>query len=325
MSLPLPVLQAQPQYSMIIGRPIDNTALSAYMRCPSEFEKGMRQHRRSSGKKMALHYGTVWHTIQETHYKSPECGEKELIEKVEFAAIEKWGVDDFPDDIRTLPRILLDYKKYLRLFGLPWREERKTVGWPESPAVELNGELAIPGARHPYAYKIDRVVQAQKQYLIEDHKTTTRFESNFFTNFVLDNQMMGYAVAGQQLTGRPIAGVRINVYVIHKNESNFESRTIQYSPVRLEEWVRNYDNWLVTIEARIELFDRLVEDGIELQLARDTAFPMNLWACNGRKYGSCPYSGVCSMPQQLRIRTIEQDFEMVPWNPLEAEDAEAAV
>lgn len=322
MSTPLPIL---PQYSTIIARPIDNTALSAFMRCPSEFEKGMRQHRRSSAIKPALHYGTVWHTIQETHYKSPECGEKELQEKVEFAGIDKWGAVEFSDDIRTLPRILLDYKKYLRTFGLPWREERKTVGWPSAPAVELSGEVSIPGARHPYAYKIDRVATTQKQYLVEDHKTTTRFDKDFFKNFELDNQMMGYAVSAQLLTGVPIAGVRINAYVIHKNESLFESRTIPYSQVRLDEWVRNYDNWLGTIEERIYIFDRHTANGVEPQLARDTAFPLNLWACNGRKYGSCPYTGVCSMPQNLRQRTIEQDFEVTPWNPLEAEDAEAVV
>lgn len=294
------------------------------MRCPSEFEKGMRQHRRSSGLKLSLHYGATWHTTMETHYKSPECGEKELIEKCEFEAIEKWGAATFADDIRTLPRLLMDYKKYLRINGLPWREERKTVGWPASPAVELNGEVAVPGARHPYAYKIDRMVTTQKQYLIEDHKSTTRFEKNFFSQFELDNQMMGYAVSGQLITGVPVAGVRINAYVIHKNETNFESRTIPYSQVRLADWVRNYDQWLGTIEARILYYRRLITDGWEMQAAADAAFPMNLWSCHGRKYGSCPYIGVCSMPPELRKRVLETDFEQVPWNPLEAEDAEVA-
>lgn len=299
--------------------------MSAFMRCPSEFEKSMRQHRRYGGTKAALHFGSVWHTAMENHYNSPECGEKELIERVEYAAIERWGAVSLPDDIRTLPRLLMDYKKYLRVNGLPWREERQTVGWPGTPAVELNGEVAVPGARHPYAYKIDRMVTAQKQFLVEDHKSTTRFEKTFFSQFELDNQMMGYAVSAQLITGLPVAGVRINAYIIHKNETLFESRTIRYSEVRLRDWVKNYDNWLNTIEARIEHYNRLIEDGWEEQAAADAAFPMNLWACHGRKYGACPYIGVCSMPPELRRRTLEADFEQVPWNPLEAEDAEEAV
>lgn len=323
MSTPLPVLH-EPRYSSIIARPMDNTALTAFMRCPSEYEKAYRQHRRSGGSKIALHYGSVWHSIQECHYKAAECSESDLIEQCTMAAVDRWGAEEFPDDIRTLPRIILDYKKYLRTFGLPWREERKTVGWPTAPAVELSGEVAIPRARHPYAYKIDRLVKTQGQYLVEDHKTTTRFDKNFFKAFELDNQMMGYATSAQLLSGQPIAGVRINAYVIHKNESIFESRTIQYSQVRLEDWARNYDRWLEKIEDAYLQRQIAFEFDNDEQIAADIAFPMNLWACHGRKYGSCPYIGVCAMPPALRQRTIEQDFEVVEWNPLEAEDAEEA-
>lgn len=298
------------------------------MRCPSEYQKSMVQHRRSGARKIALTYGTTWHSIMECHYKAAECSEADLIDQCVVAAADAWEDGGMPDDIRTLPRIILDYKKYLRTFGLPWKEERKTVGWPSSPAVELNGEVAVPGARHPYAYKIDRVVKTQGQYLVEDHKTTTRFDKNFFSAFELDNQMMGYAMAAQLITGQPIAGVRINAYVIHKHESIFESRTISYSQVRLDDWVRNLDSWLGRIEeAQMEYDARTSPSSsknTDEQRAADSAFPMNLWACHGRKYGSCSYIGVCSMPPHLRQRVLENDFEQTPWNPLEAEDPEEA-
>jgi hypothetical protein len=316
-SNPLPVLPDAPRYSAIIGRPMDNTALSTYMRCPAEYEKAYRQHRRSGGTTPALAFGTVIHCAMEAHYSVAECSEADLIEQVHLAMAEGWQDHGVEDDIRTFDRAFLEYKKFLRISGLPWREESKTVGWPDRPLVEQSGEVAIPGARHPYAYKIDRIYKAQNQYFVEDHKTTSRFDKNFFRQFELDNQMMGYAYCAQLITGKPIAGVRISAWVIHKNDSLFEKRTISFSQVRLDDWARNYDRWLDKVENSYRNMETNI--GFSKEPTQDDiedAFPLNLWACHGRKYGSCPYIGVCSMPPHLRQRTLEQDFNVAPWNPL---------
>jgi hypothetical protein len=321
-SLQLPVLDnaAPPQYSQLIGRPIDNTALSAFMRCPSEYFKGMVQHRRSDKVGPALGYGGTWHKGLEAHYKAAKCSEADLIDQVILAMSEDWVDHGIEDDHRTLARLCLEYKKYLRQYGLPWLEEAKTIGWPESPFIELNGEIAIPGCRHPYAFKIDRVFTSQNQYFIEDHKTTSRFDKNFFRQFELDNQMMGYAYVAQLLTQKPIAGVRINVHVIHKNDSLFERRTISFSQVRLDDWARNLDVWMGKIEETHQRLIDLQALGMPDQMAIDCAFPMNLWACHGRKYGSCQYVPVDAMPPHLRQRQLEDDFEVNVWNPLEADE-----
>lgn len=326
-SLPVLELAAPPRYSALIGRPIDNTALSAFMRCPSEFEKSMIQHRRNADgpPKPALGYGSTWHKGLETHYKASECSEQDLFEQVSLAMMEHWEDHQIEDDHRTLARLLVEYKKYLRQRGLPWKEDVKTVGWPESPFVELVGEIAIPGCRHPYAFKIDRVYKAQNQYFIEDHKTTSRFDKNYFRQFELDNQMMGYAYVAQLLTGQPIAGVRINVHVIHKNDSAFESRVISFSQPRLDDWARNLDVNLSRIEDAAERmlstqFDRTEE---RLQNDRDNAYEMRLSSCHGRKFSSCSYISVCSMPPHLRQRSLEEDFAVKMWNPLEEEDGDA--
>jgi hypothetical protein len=315
-SLPVLELAAPPRYSALIGRPIDNTALSAFMRCPSEFEKSMIQHRRNADgpPKPALGYGSTWHKGLETHYKASECSEQDLFEQVSLAMMEHWEDHQIEDDHRTLARLLVEYKKYLRQRGLPWKEDVKTVGWPESPFVELVGEVAIPGCRHPYAFKIDRVYRAQNQY---------------FRQFELDNQMMGYAYVAQLLTGQPIAGVRINVHVIHKNDSAFESRVISYSQPRLDDWARNLDVWMRKIEQAQESLNDLFEGPpdapgiLPTQDVVDTAYPMALSSCHGRKYGSCSYISVCSMPPHLRQRSLEEDFAVKMWNPLEEEDGDA--
>lgn len=282
----------------------------------------MVQHRRTDRISAALGYGGTWHKGLETHYKAAKCSQDDLIDQVTLAMSEDWEDHGIEDEHRTLARLILEYKKFLRQYGLPWMEESKTIGWPESPFVELNGEVAIPGARHPYAFKIDRVYSSQGQYFIEDHKTTSRFDKNYFRQFELDNQMMGYAYVAQLLTGKPIAGVRISVHVIHKNDSLFERRTISFSQPRLDDWARNLDVWFDSIEGARQAMgdDFTTQTLVDRQTVVDTAFPMNLWACSGRKYGSCQYIGVCSMPPHLRQRTLEDDFEVKPWNPLEADE-----
>lgn len=326
-SLPVLELAAPPRYSKLIGRPIDNTALSAYMRCPSEYEKSMIQHRRNADgpPKPALGYGGTWHKGMETHYKAPEMSEADLFEVVSLAMMEHWVDHEIEDDHRTLARLLVEYKKYLRQRGLPWKEDVKTVGWPETPFVELVGEIAIPGARHPYAFKIDRVYKAQNQFFIEDHKTTSRFDKNWFRQWELDNQMMGYAYVAQLITGQPIAGVRVNVHVIHKNDSIFDSRVISFSKPRLDDWARNLDVNLERIEAAtLRMPMGFPEMPIEQQqIFRDNAFEMHLNMCHGRKYGACPYVSVCSLPSHLRQRALGDDFAEVPWNPLEEEEDDA--
>jgi hypothetical protein len=115
-SEPLPILaDAAPRYSTIIGRPMDNTALSTYMRCPSEYEKAYRQHRRSGSTTPALAFGTVVHSAMECHYSVPECSETDLVEQVHLAMAEGWQDHGVEDDIRTFDRAFLEYKKYLRV------------------------------------------------------------------------------------------------------------------------------------------------------------------------------------------------------------------
>lgn len=325
MSSPLPVLEsaAPPRYSTLIGRPIDNTALSAYMRCPSEYHKSMVLHRRNDGiPSPSLGFGGTWHKALETHYKAAECSEADLIDQVITESSVHWVDHQIPDDYRTLDRLHLEYKKYLRKYGLPWREEFKTFGWFLNPLVEISGEIDL-GARHPYAFKIDRIGKIQSQNFIEDHKTTSRFDKNYFRQYELDNQMMGYAASAELITGVTITGVRINLAVIHKNDSEFVQRTVSFSRPRLDDWKRNLDVWFGKIENSMEKLREYSViaggDAVAIQNKIDEAFPMNLWACNGRKYGSCQYVGVCSMPPHLRQRSLEDDFAVMPWNPLEAD------
>jgi hypothetical protein len=306
--------QIQPRYSSIIGRSMDNTAMSAYMKCPALYEKSYRQHRRGRGRPTpALNYGSNWHNIMQASYSAPMMERPALEQRVEDYAIERWGLSSDPSDYRTFDRSIVEYSNYLDYYGLPWLEtEGRTVGWPDRPLVELAVELAIPGARHPYTGKLDRIFTAHDQYLIEDHKTASQFRSDAFRQWELDSQMIGYDTLGGLLINKPIAGVRINLHVIRKSDSVFERRTILFSPDRVRDWTAKYDEWL----------ERLERDYERAAAGDPLAFPENFAACSG-KYGMCQYAGVCSLDSRHRQAALEQDFDIAPWNPLEADGVEA--
>lgn len=313
LTLPEPELL---QYSNLIGRPIDNTVLSAYMKCARRgLYLGFKHYRRSGPPGPALGFGRGWHYIMEANYSAPKTSAVELYATVELFAAEHWEDHQILDDYRTFQRAMLEYKNYLRQYGLPWDEEARTVGWPGAPMVEIASEVLIPGARHPYSGKMDRIIQVHGQYLVEDHKTSSRADS--FAMYEMDNQMLGYAVIGQLLTQLPIAGVRINRAVIRKNDSELERRTIPYAQERLKQWMKNYDRQLDRLERDLELFEKNPD------VAETQGFPLNFSACH-EKFGMCTYAGVCSLVPRVWQDALNEDFEVKPWNPLEVKGDESA-
>lgn len=307
----------QLQRAPFIPRSIDNTALQAYMECPRKYYYSMVEHRRRVGPPPPpLAYGTAWHSILEAHYKTG--GDANAVVR---AAIGSWEQHDNPDDHRTLERAISAYEAYIGKWGTHEEETRsygKTVGYPENPVVEIPTELWWPGALHPYAGKIDRIFEHQGLFYVEDHKTTSQLGSQYFRQFDPSNQMMGYAWLAQKLTGLPIAGVRINAHGILKTQNKFERQTVMYSQDRLEEWGRNYNQWIVKINRAMEMLEmNQVGEPDAVLLA---AFPHNFNACAG-KYSMCQYVDVCTMPLRVRHRVLEADFQLAPWDPMAVTEA----
>lgn len=320
MSSPLPIHPSSAQY---ITRPIDNTALDAYMKCPRFFLYSMVQNWRREGEKPALSYGTTWHKILETHYKS---GGDRLL--VELEAKKSWGEHGNADDHRTLARALSAYDAYLARWGDFETESKNwgsTVGYPEAAIIECATELSWEGALHPYTGKIDRVFEHQGLFYVEDHKTTSALGTYYFSQFDPSNQMMGYAWLAQLLTGLPIAGVRINAHGVLKKENKFERRVMMYSPERLAEWGRNLNAWVKRINTSMMEYEEYQTHYLEtpevLQELLLDAFPHNFNAC-AAKYGQCQYTEVCTMPARLRERVLATDFKQLAWNPLALEAEE---
>lgn len=305
---------SQPQssrYSTIIGRPMDNTALSAYTRCPRLYWISYDQHYRHAGPPTpALNYGSGFHNVMQFNYKSEVRPREDLEEQVHNFAFDRWQLSTDPTDYRSFDRLLVEYEKYLDHWGLPWDEPGETLGWPDAPLVEIGVDLDV-GVRHPYAGKIDRFFRLNGNIYIEDHKTASQLRSDYFKQWEIDNQMIGYATLAGEVIGEPVVGVRINLHVIRKSDSVFERKTVMFSEPRKKAWKLNYDSWL----GRIEESKAIMEASGDLT----RAFPQNFSACAG-KYGMCVMAGVCADDPAIMRATLDQYFERNPWNPLEADD-----
>lgn len=153
--------------------------------------------------------------------------------------------------------------------------------------------------------RIDLIVRMDGLLWIMDHKTTQMMGPQFFEDFVLSNQTVGYAWAGQQIIQEPIAGFVLNALCVRKptktgTATEFERRRFLYEQEQLDEW---HENTLV-----------LVSDFLH-HLARGY-FPMETKWCFG-KYGRCQYHSVCTQPKKDRELALgSSDFRNVTWSPL---------
>lgn len=308
-----------------ITRTIDNTALSAYMACPRRFYYSMVLHRRGRGKlHPALTYGKAWHAGLEAHYKTGGN-----VAAVERAIIMAWDPHDKPDDHRTPERCISSYHGYLKHWGSHSEDCSRfgfTVGYPDNALVEIPVEIGGEGLLHPYAGRIDRIIELQGLYYVEDHKTSSRMGTYWAADWDPSSQMLGYVWLAQKLSGLPIAGVRINMHAVLKTQDKFDRAIISYSKDRINEWGANYNHWVLSLEEAYENSAvNLPANSSEFnpEWLGEKSFPMNQSACFA-KYGACGYVGVCTSPPTLRDRILEADYEVKPWDPMNP-DAEVEV
>lgn len=299
-----------------INRPLDNTALSTYMACPREYYLSMVLSRRGGGAgSAALAYGGLFHKLLEIHYKSGGVAD------LAIAIGESWWKEkgtEVEGDYRTFDRAVLDYKRYREKWGqTPEQEQGRTVGFPEEPMVEIAADIMAGGLVHPYAVKIDRIIELGGLHYVEDHKTTSRLDKNYFSGFQLSNQMMGYTRVAQLLMpSLKIVGVRLNVTHCIKTATNFERQLFTYGPQQMEEWVENTNDWMLRLNRDA------AEWPSEAELFSGKAtWPTGHFGDNGcsRKFGHCQYFEVCKIAKQFRHRKLEE-LPVNVWNPLEVED-----
>jgi len=284
----------------VINRPIDNTALATYMKCPREYKLAMIEGWNWKEKSQALSYGSFWHKLLETHYMTG--GDTQAMLK----AYSQYQVS-VPDtgDYRTAARALLDYKKYIKKYR-PALDCAETIGFPDAPMVEISTAVYNETLGHEYAGKIDRIVMLNGLAYIEDHKTTSRKDKYYFSQFENSNQMMGYVwIAQQLLPNIRVAGVRINLAHVLTAKTEFDRHIVTYSESRIREWQENTAMWMDRLKYSI----------------KNEAFPAH-FGDNGcsHKFGKCKFFDVCGSNPMIRQAQLEANFEIRHWDPLAVED-----
>lgn len=305
MSTPLPVL----------NRALDNTALSAFATCEREYFLAMFLHRRrDEGRAPALAYGAVMHVLLEHHYKTD--GNTELAELVARAWWEKHGHSEVGEH-RTIERAVTDYRRYRERWGQkPSQEQGRTIGFLEAPMIELPFDIQAGQLTNPWAGKIDRIIDLGGHHYIEDHKTTSRLDANYYNAYEMSNQMMGYVWAARHLAPQlNIKGVRLNVIHILKEKTGFERQIITYTREQLEEWESNTEQWIQKIRQAQASWPTIE------QLQEGAAWPTGHYGDNGcsRKYGLCGYFKICSLAPSFRLGAL-LELPVNEWDPRHIHD-----
>lgn len=153
---------------------------------------------------------------------------------------------------------------------------------------------------------IDKVVSLHNKIWVLDHKTTSMFGPDYFDDFELSTQPIGYSWAMEQVLKQPLGGYIIDVIVGGKplksgdQRIEFHRHFYDRAQWKLDEWPKN----------TLQLVSDLVHN-----LTRGY-FPQKTSHCRG-KYGKCQYFDTCNLPPQQRLMYLFSDsYQDYTWSPI---------
>lgn len=295
---------------------IDNSTLEKLQCCPREMEYSAMRKRIGAGVKPSLNFGSAIHSALEHRYKeykneSPDIFLEEAQAKLlsEYFDLNPNPIDDFRNTNWAIELMKMYNQKYnVEPFNLLVDKAGKTMVELSFalPLVEINKIPII------YSGRIDLPVMWDNQLIIIDHKTTSMLGPQYFEEFKMSAQPLGYAWAFEQLTGQKVAGYGINAIRVRSIpakpkagiaswwDETFQRDKTYIRPRQLEEWKNN------VIHLIEEFFWHISKDYL----------PMKTKWCVG-KYGRCQYFDVCSLPQESRALMLESNnFTANTWSPL---------
>lgn len=171
--------------------------------------------------------------------------------------------------------------------------------------VEDDVPLFIENLHVNWTGIIDKVVTVHNKIWVLDHKTTSMFGPDYFDDFELSTQPIGYQWAMEKVLGRPIDGYIIDVLVGRKPTKTGKGREFHRhfydrSDWKLSEWPKN------TLELVSDLVHNLVRG----------YFPQKTSHCRG-KYGKCQYFDTCNLKPEQRLMYLYSDsYQDFTWSPI---------
>ncbi len=302
----------------------DATSLDLAQTCARKYYYSMVRGIRPKELSVHLLFGSLIATAHEHFYKFRATGQSiddALREVVREALVSSWDFEaghamifDSPNKTRvTLIRTIV---WYVEQFAVETEDGLQTYHLKDGkPAVELSFALEFSDDI-VYCGHLDRVVTMGDHLYVMDQKTTGgTIGSYYFNQFSPNNQMSGYAFAGQAVLHSPIRGVIIDAAQITINYTRFERGIITRSKDQLEEWHNGVVYFLNQFQ---ELSARAGED-VE-------KWPQNPMSCmnyysavseelSGRLSG-CPFRLLCQKSPKVREQYIKSDYVAHNWDPI---------
>jgi len=253
------------------GRPgeyvltLDNSTSEKLNTCPRSFEY-YAWRRRTSLAREELVFGGAIHNALEVYYtgKSAEAHEEiyahflanppsyvdwrtpDLACKVMDKYMVKYPLSNEPFSIAVIngkPAVEIPFE-----VPIGYQEINQLINISESEIVEdgeENSGFYISKIHFVWSGKIDLIViDPQGNYWVMDHKTSSILGAQFFEQFYLSQQMMGYVFACQELLGRDIKGLWLNALITRRPTKtgvgmDFVREKIAYTPEHIQEWKRD--------------------------------------------------------------------------------------
>jgi len=287
----------------------DATSLELAQTCLRKYYYSMIVGIRPRKTSVHLLFGGIYATALENFYKYRAEGQSiddALITVVHEALKDSWDSEAgqpiyFDDAKKTRANLLRTIIWYVEQFAEETEDGIQTYHLQSGkPAVELSFTLEFDEDT-VYCGHLDRVVEMGGSLYVMDQKTTGgTVGTYYFDQFSPNNQMSGYAWAGQAILHSPVRGVIIDAAQIAVNFTRFERGITTRTPDQLDEW---YDSAKYTIS-------------LAREAGRKDFWPMNLSACGN--YGGCPFRLLCSRSPKVRQNYLESDYTSHNWDPLKA-------
>lgn len=207
---------------------------------------------------------------------------------------DKW---DFQTEARLVESCAVAFKH--------WQKE-KVQNRIEVIAVEQNFVVPLPDGSWRGG-KMDQITRWNQKVWDRDFKTSSKEQNAYFTRTLDPNdQFMGYAYGGQQLSGEPVQGVLVEVLFNAKGTKSEPKKGPEIhmhlsgrSQTQLQQWEKEQVTFNKTLDV----------------LRQDDVWPMEERSCP-----FCEYHSVCTRPSEAaQMAKLEAEFVVRPWNFLSRE------
>lgn len=290
----------------------DHSTVSTFVRCPMKGYYQYSIHRSPIGVNYPIQFGVAYHKFREVleliFKKNPEVNLSDRQwQRETYQLAWQIATKDYEDPP-------LDHKKaYLTTARLDascnkgfsaWLHEKST-GRYIVLFTEQAFDLSLPSGKR-FGGRFDQILEWNGKLWVRDFKTVSRMGRTYGEQFEPNNQMTGYCWAAQELSGRKVEGVIIDVLYNTKNQGpDLHEFLTTRTPEHSQRWIESTEKEIEDIE----------------DYHRKQVFPMRTGACND--YSGCYFRDCCKKSSgAMQMKWLEANTTESKWDFMNPEAEE---